>query len=249
MRTAALLSLLSLSCLYAADIAVIAHRGEHLKHVENTLPAFSAAIEAGADYFELDVRTTADGELVLMHDAAVDRTTNGKGRVADLTFDQVRALRAGGEPIPTFEEALAVARGRSQVYVDAKQLSARALIAALEKQRMLDHVVVYGGLRFLKEVQSLRPAVRVMPESISVEAARDAVQELAPKIFAFSASDWRDPIIRLVQESGAGIYVDCLGTRDNPASWQDAIDRGATGIQTDHPAELVSYLRSKHLHK
>lgn len=249
MRTVLLAALISLGCVCAADIAVIAHRGEHLEHIENTLPAFSAAIEAGADYFELDVRTTADGKLVLMHDATVDRTMKGNGSIAHMTFDEVRALRAGGQSIPTFEEALALARGRAQVYVDAKQVSAPALIAALENQRMLDRVVVYGGQRLLKEVHSLRPAVRVMPESISVEAARDAIRELAPKVFAFSSSDWRDPIIRIVKESGAGIYLDCLGSRDNPASWQDAIDRGATGIQTDHPAELVSYLRSKSLHR
>src|SRR3974390_1221468 len=86
-------------------IVVIAHRGEHLSHVENTLPAFQAAIEAGADYFECDVRTTADGHMVLVHDATVDRTTNGKGHVSELAFDQVRALDARGNRVPTFEEA------------------------------------------------------------------------------------------------------------------------------------------------
>jgi glycerophosphoryl diester phosphodiesterase len=249
MRRVSLATVLFLASIHAADIVVISHRGEHLKHIENTLPAFSAAIEAGADYFELDIQTTADGKLVLMHDATVDRTTNGKGRIDAMTFDQVRALRAGNEMIPTFEEALALARGRSQVYVDAKHVTPPALIAALENQKMLDRVVVYGGLPFLKEVQALRPAIRVMPESVSLEIARQAIRELAPKVFAFSGRDWQDDIIRLVKDSGAGIYVDRLGDMDNPAGWQDAIDRGATGIQTDHPAGVVSYLRSKHMHK
>src|ERR1700733_10921029 len=94
-------------------IKVISHRGEHLHHPENTLPAFQAAIDAGADYFELDVRTTSDGKLVLMHDSTVDRTTNGTGEVHNLTFDQIRALDAGakfsqnfvGTKIPTLDEA------------------------------------------------------------------------------------------------------------------------------------------------
>src|SRR5258708_9235592 len=77
-------------------IAVIAHRGEHLNHTENTLAAFQAAIDLGADYFELDVRTTKDGKLVLMHDGTVDRTTNGKGEVANLTIDERRALEVRG---------------------------------------------------------------------------------------------------------------------------------------------------------
>src|SRR5271170_2091058 len=67
-------------------VMVIAHRGEHLKHPENTMPAFQAAIDAGADFFELDVRTTSDGRLVLMHDRTVDRTTNGTGAVREMTF-------------------------------------------------------------------------------------------------------------------------------------------------------------------
>src|SRR6266852_5429562 len=73
-------------------IAVIAHRGEHLSHTENTVAAFQAAIDLGADYIELDVRPTKDGKLVLMHDGSVDRTTNGKVDVANLTFDEIRAL-------------------------------------------------------------------------------------------------------------------------------------------------------------
>ena len=56
-------------------VAVISHRGEHLHHPENTLPAFRAALEAGADFIEVDVRTTSDGKLVVMHDGTVDRST------------------------------------------------------------------------------------------------------------------------------------------------------------------------------
>src|SRR6202035_2940947 len=116
---------LVLSLLLAAQIAVISHRGEHLAHPENTLPAFQAAIDAGADFFELDVRTTADGRLVLMHDATVSRTTDGAGAVREMTFSQVRALDAGvkfnpgftGTQGPTFEEALALAHGKIGVYV------------------------------------------------------------------------------------------------------------------------------------
>jgi glycerophosphoryl diester phosphodiesterase len=87
-------------------VAVIAHRGEHIHNPENSLSAIRAAIELKADYVELDVRTTIDGRLVLMHDATVDRTTNGKGLVARMAFDQIRALKLGKEQVPTFEERL-----------------------------------------------------------------------------------------------------------------------------------------------
>ena len=70
---------------HAKSAAVISHRGEHLRHPENTMPAFIDAVRVGADYIEVDVRTTFDGKfdgkLVLMHDADVARTSNGKGEV------------------------------------------------------------------------------------------------------------------------------------------------------------------------
>ncbi|MHB9028939.1 MAG: glycerophosphodiester phosphodiesterase [Candidatus Latescibacterota bacterium] len=99
---------------FAAGIA--AHRGDHTAAPENTLPAFVTAVKAGVHQVELDVHSTKDGALVLMHDAAVDRTTNGNGRIADLTYKEVRAFDAGmkfdpkfaGTKIPTLREALEV---------------------------------------------------------------------------------------------------------------------------------------------
>jgi glycerophosphoryl diester phosphodiesterase len=237
------------SLLLAAQIAVISHRGEHLKHPENTLPAFQAAIDAGADYFELDVRTTSDGRLVLMHDRTVDRTTNGKGPVREMTFDQIRALRAGGAQPPTLEEALNLAHGRIGVYVDSKDIAPADLVAALEKADMLDKVVIYGGAEFLKNVQAIRPSLKVMPEANNAATLERLIDSLKLHVAAFDAHDFTDDAIQIAKHAGVEVYVDRLGPADNAARWQDAIDRGASGIQTDHPAELVEYLRSHQLHK
>jgi glycerophosphoryl diester phosphodiesterase len=234
-------------------IAVIAHRGEHLKHPENTIAAFQAAAESGADYFELDVRTTADGKFVLMHDGKVDRMTNGKGDVETMTFDEIRKLEVGlkmgpqwaGTRVPTFDEALAFASGKIGVYVDSKRITAAEVVAALERHGMQDHVVVYGGTGYLKEVAAMRPNIRIMPEANSLENLRTWVAAVPLKVAAFDARDFQDDIIAIAKQAKVDIFVDRLGPLDNPASWQQAIDRGATGIQTDHPAELVQYLKSK----
>ncbi len=95
---------------------IAAHRGASTSHPENTLPAFREAIRLGAHQIELDVYLTKDKQLVVMHDATVDRTTNGTGKIADLTLAQVKQLDAGswkgpqfaGERVPTLEEALAI---------------------------------------------------------------------------------------------------------------------------------------------
>ena len=230
--------------LSAADprtIAVISHRGEHLQHVENTIPAFEAAWKAGASYFECDVRTTSDGKFVLMHDGKVDRTTDGHGEVSKLTFDQVRALQP---PVPTFDEALAFAKGRIGVYIDAKNIPARDIVEAVARHGMRASVVVYGGPELLQAVRALAPDIRVMPEARNFETAKRLMAELRLQVMAFDYRDFTPETVGVVRAAGIDVYVDRLGPQDNPASWQEAIDLGATGIQTDRPAELVEYLKA-----
>ena len=95
---------------------ICAHRGAMDSHPENTIAAFKEAVRLGAHMIEFDVRMTKDGHLVVLHDETVDRTTNGKGEISELTLEEVKRLDAGswksekfrGEKIPTFKEALAV---------------------------------------------------------------------------------------------------------------------------------------------
>lgn len=112
-------------------VLVVAHRGCWKDAPENSLSALEDCIAMGADVAELDVRRTADGVLILMHDSGVDRTTNGQGEVGALTYDYIRTLKlrtgAGGpgapltgEAPPTFEAAMIAARGRILINLDAK---------------------------------------------------------------------------------------------------------------------------------
>ena len=241
----------------AAQIMVISHRGEHLAHPENTLPAFQAAIDAHADFFELDVRTTSDGQLVLMHDGTVDRTTNGHGAVAQMTFEQIRALDAGvkmgsqfaGTKVPTFEEALNLAHGKIGVYVDCKWIAPEVLVSMLEKTDMSDKVVIYGGAFFLKKVSDLKPSLKVMPEADDAPTLTKLIDFLKLQVAAFDYHDFKEDVIAVAKQAKVQIYVDRLGPADNEQYWQDAIKQGAAGIQTDHPAELATFLKSQGLHK
>lgn len=74
---------------------ILAHRGDLAHAPENTIPSFSQAIQKGADGVELDAKLTADGHVIVIHDSTVDRTTNGKGKVASFTLDEIRKLDAG----------------------------------------------------------------------------------------------------------------------------------------------------------
>lgn len=109
-------------------VMVIAHRGFSGAAPENTLAAFQKAIEIGSDMIELDVQLSKDGNLVVLHDDTLERTTNGQGRVVDYTLQELKKLDAGswfgeqfsGERIPTLKEVLELARGRVLVNIEIK---------------------------------------------------------------------------------------------------------------------------------
>jgi glycerophosphoryl diester phosphodiesterase len=109
---------------------IIAHRGDSAHRPENTLAAFASALEVGADLVEFDVQLTRDSHVIILHDPTLDRTTTGRGRVAEHTLAEVRALSAGypqlwgsryaGERVPTLAEALGFLRERGRVMIEIK---------------------------------------------------------------------------------------------------------------------------------
>jgi glycerophosphoryl diester phosphodiesterase len=104
-----------------SKIKIIAHRGASGHAPENTMAAFQLAMAQGADGIELDVMLSKDGQLVVIHDATVDRTTNGTGRVKDMTLAQLQVLDAGnGEKIPTLEAVLQTFGGQYLINIELK---------------------------------------------------------------------------------------------------------------------------------
>src|SRR5215471_11778705 len=238
----------------AGTILTSAHRGEHLKHPENSLPAIQAAIDAGVDYVELDVRTSSDGYLVLMHDPTVDRMTNGKGRIKDMTFAEIRKLdlsaRFPGKfpdlQIPTFDEALELAKGKIGIYVDTKNATLKDLIAAIERHDMGDHVMFWSErVNFLKQIADLRPSWKLLPEAFNPDHTRELMNTFHPLMLGFDQRDFNPRTIAAAHEAHAGIFVDL----NSPQDWDDGIAAAVAGIQTDWPVELVAYLRARGYHK
>ena len=249
MRVLPILLLTAVLSAQPKRIVAIAHRGEHLAHPENTLPAYQAAADAGADYVEIDVRTTRDGKLVIHHDPTVDRMTGAKGRVNEMTLEELTRLDVRGARLPSFDDVLAFARGRVGLYVDVKQAAAADLIEAIERRGMAGQVAIYGGFDLLREIARLRPGLLLLPEAFSVENVGKIAGAWKPRVIAFDARDFFDPIVAAALAVKAEIWVDRLGTEDQPRYWQDAINRGVAGIQTDHPKELAEFLRQKGLHQ
>ena len=150
---------------------LIAHRGGRAHNPENTLAAFRHAIDLEVDWLEFDVQVTKDGTLVVIHDETVDRTTNGTGRVADLTLEQIRALDAGnGEKVPTFDEVLTLAKEADirimpelkspQLYPGIEGKLVEAVVAA----NYIDQTLIQSfNLETLETVRTLNPDIQVCP--------------------------------------------------------------------------------------
>ena len=130
-------------------VFVIAHRADWRNFPENSLEAIESAIKMGVDIVELDVHRTADGELVICHDKTINRTTNGKGKIAELTLDSIRncRLRAGHNAVtrykmPTLAEALDVCKGRVLINLDKAVNYYDQIMDMLVARKMADQVIM-----------------------------------------------------------------------------------------------------------
>jgi glycerophosphoryl diester phosphodiesterase len=237
-------------------IAVIAHRAGRGLRPENTLAAIKNAISLGADYVELDIRTTSDGKLVIMHDSRVDRTTNGTGEVSKLSSQEIAALDAGskfsakyaGEHVPTFDQVLSACKGHVNIYVDHKSAPTAQVLAAIKAHGMQKHVLVYNGPEELTEWKKLDPHVPVMP-SLPDEFRKPGGISTFEKVLSAEALDggldgWDAELVAQAHAAGVKVYVDNLGEYDNEAGFEKAIKMGVDGIQTDYPDRLIAYLKT-----
>ncbi|MFF6987204.1 glycerophosphodiester phosphodiesterase family protein [Streptomyces sp. NPDC010273] len=143
------------------NFLTIGHRGVMGLEPENTLRSFVAAEQAGLDVIELDLHLSQDGALVVMHDADVDRTTDGTGPIAERTLDELRTLDAGrGERVPVFEEVLDAVR--SPLQAEIKDLAAaRALAEVMHRRNLVERVEVSSFHdEAIAEIARLVPGVR-----------------------------------------------------------------------------------------
>jgi glycerophosphoryl diester phosphodiesterase len=169
---------------------VTGHKGAGLQEPENTLRSIKRAIEMGVDAVEVDVRRSLDGQLVLMHDSTLDRTTNGKGRVDSLTLSELRTLDAGqGERIPTLDEVVSTVSGKAGIVIEIKEPeSLRQILDAVGRADVVEKTTFASAwhdcLRIAKErfpeskcevLLGCEPVNPAMPALLALDAKADAV--------------------------------------------------------------------------
>ena len=239
---------------------VVAHRGASVEQPENTIDAFEAAIDAGADAVEFDVRMTADGVPVVMHDPDVSRTTDGTGLVAELTLSDIRRLRiavpgGGAAGVPTLEEALECLAGRAAADIEIKNLSwepgftpdreagVEATLDALDAVGFPGQVIVSSfNPASITHSRALRPDV---PTGLLTEYEVDADEALTRA--AAHGHPWVLPFVLKVLEAGDGfadrVHDDgaLLGVwiADDPETARRLFDLGADAVATNDPRAIV----------
>lgn len=240
---------------------IVAHRGLLQHAPENTLANFRACLELRLG-FEFDVQRTKDRQLVCIHDDTVNRTTNGSGKVADLTLDEIRRLDAGGwfdskfagEKVPTVEEVMKlIGEHRHQEVLIAVDLKAEGVdqdVVRLAEQCKVLHRLLFIG-RTISE-----PGVRDRIKEASAQAQTASVTNHTdefPKALAALNTDcvyfrYLPPKEQMdaVKAVGKRSFVAGVTVSGNvPENWRKAADVGIDGILTDYPFELRTMLRKE----
>jgi glycerophosphoryl diester phosphodiesterase len=236
-----------------APITIVAHRGLAEGIPENTLAAFRQSIMRGVAIIELDVRVTQDGQLVILHDATLDRTTDCSGRLAEVALAKVRACDAGwpthpGERVPTLAEALALVKATPvRLLLDIKPGTPLDRVFAEVRGQGAEANVIFG-LRSVKEVARTRAELPHAATLAFMPEARDAAAfaKAGANIIRLW-SDWVEADPALVARTGSlGPQVWILIGRRLPSNnegWRALHARmmatGPQGLITNRP-ELIS---------
>ncbi|RFS26600.1 hypothetical protein DVR12_02095 [Chitinophaga silvatica] len=252
-------------------VMVAAHRAAHNKFPENSIAAIKEAIAQGIDIAEIDVRSTKDGVLVIMHDEKIIRTTGQPGKVEELTYAELQKcnLLFDGKPtaekIPTFEEVLKVAKNNIMIDIDFKaegEAATKATYALIQKYKMEDQVLffIYDHTEAVG-LRKLNPKIPIMPRVHDAKETNE-VLEMGSKTGKFPVihvddSFYADDIMKPVLQKGTRVWINALGKYDKmeketPDSGFDLLMKDAplaNVIQTDFPEKLVLYLRKKGLHR
>ena len=236
---------------------VFGHRGAMGYAPENTFASFERAIELGADAIELDVHLTADGEVVVIHDAFLDRTTNGDGLVGQKTLAELKTLDAGvhfgpefaGQRIPTLGEVLAWARGKGVIDVEIKGgswpyagIEAR-VVELIRAHEMVDQTIVISfDHPTVARVKSLAPEIAagalwncrpVDPVAVARAAGADAIMPQWPYCDAETVE----------RAHAAGLSVNPW-TANEPEVVEHLIGLGVDSICSNYPDVVVKAIRA-----
>jgi glycerophosphoryl diester phosphodiesterase len=225
---------------------IYAHRGASGAHPENTLLAFEAALAAGVEGIELDVHATADGVPVVIHDRAVERTTNGRGYVDELPLESLRRFDAGdSQQVPTLAEVLELVAGRAHLDIELKGAGIeRATLAVLAAYPRVRWAISSFDWETLRRLRGLDEAIDLWPLAERFEDTLITIAaELASPVVALFAGAYDPESAALLagEELGAMVW-----TVNDAAEARRVRDLGAYALCTDVPEQIMPAIHRSH---
>jgi len=228
-------------------IAIIAHRGFNKKYPENTMLAFRKAIEAKADYIELDVQFSADKEIVVIHNRTTGHVGNKDLVVKETNLDVLKSLDVGeGEKIPTLQEVFDLCKGKIGINVEIKALGmVESVIKLVEKNGMSEDIMISSGIH--KEIAQ---AKKLNSKIIWATVEEPGVSKLVKRALKINADSINPGQILVTEElcskaHDSGLLVNPW-TPDEPKEWETLINNGVDSIITNDPEGLYNFLTSKY---
>ncbi|MCP3902385.1 MAG: hypothetical protein GY715_02020 [Planctomycetes bacterium] len=228
------------------SIAITAHRGSKLRAPENTLSALEKAIEDGADFCEIDVQTTADGVVVLIHDADLMRVSSEPARLRDLAYADLADVDVGSwfdpafadERVGTLQEAIDIARGRIKLNIELKfnwdDPALTPAVARLIRDNDYARECVVSSLDF-SSLAETREAVPGVPTGFIVFHALGDVARMEADFLSINAAQATPGLVRDLHRRGREIHVWTVNDLHNALAM---IEVGVDNIITDRPEEL-----------
>jgi len=213
----------------------IGHRGARAYEPENTLRSFKKALELGVDAVELDVRRTKDGEIVVIHDAEVDRTTNGKDLVSKLTLKEIKELvTEKGEKIPTLEEALDFLDKKVKILMELKETGLEEKVLGLVHEKGLEkNVIIVSFLEeALRKVRELNDEIETgliyVRHGNPIKAALELKANYLLPLYRFTHT----ANVQKAHENGLKVIVWTINRQEEVAEY---VKKGVDGIASDRP--------------
>lgn len=238
-------------------LVVIAHRGNHENVAENSISSIKDAIKSGADYVEVDLRTSKDGYLLINHDSTVDRMSNGTGKVADLTWAELKKLKLADknkpgqkeERIPLFKDVLKACKDKINIYLDFKDADVAETYRQIKDAGMEKQIVVYlNAVPQYKEWKKVAPKMPLMTSVIDEVKTAEQLGFFLDQVKIEVLDNVTDTaMLAITRANGVAVWLDVQDKNEGPESWEPTIRKGVQGLQTDNPTALVNYLNEKGL--
>ena len=217
----------------------VGHRGARAYEPENTLRSFKKALEIGVNAIELDVRRTKDNQLVVIHDADVKRTTNGKGVVSELTLDEIKEFStAEGEKIPTLEEALNFLDSKVKILIELKEEGVEEQVLAAIREKGLQRKIIIvsfheEALRKIREAEKeVETGLIYVKHKNPLKTALELKANYLLPLYRFTHT----ANVQKAHENGLKVIV---WTINNPEEVAEYMKKGVDGIASDKPDILT----------